>query len=224
MDMFKSELLLLLDSLEQEGNVDDYLPMFRSIGYRRCLSGENPPISALGYLMLCEVYQRVDDEDEFIRIGSYDVQLILNAISQGAALAYYLNDTGRFNAAISTRGETIQLFPKGPDIENNFNCLPMAEVKEHFAKLFNTLSNRKKLLSDEDQERFYSAAFMGHKLDARLNLKGADKQTVRACFHQFYKKCKNHESTSHCKEKYVRLLSDHFLDYPFSTTNNNFRS
>ncbi len=108
MDIFKAELLTLVDCSDVEGEENDnYLAKLRYVGYNRSLSGENPPLIALGHLVLKEVYQHVDGEDNLIKVSApFDVEVIVRTVAQGAALAYYLNDPQRFIASVSNEVES----------------------------------------------------------------------------------------------------------------------
>lgn len=114
--------------------------------------------------------------------------------------------------------------------ENQFNKMPLDQVKIYFRPLTEGKSkNGKPFLTEEQFCKFIERAFedMTDVPALTLNLGTGERTTVRGLFYAFYLTCTldfQFEPTRHCKEKYVRLLTNHFTNYEYSTVSAGFNT
>jgi hypothetical protein len=116
---------------------------------------------------------------------------------------------------------------------NIFNpSMPLEEVRRWFTKLANTSSkNGSPFLTVEQVDQFVKRAFEGESFADKLsmNTKNGDKGTVIGLFHSYYIYCVTHKTNMGkidpvaSREKYIRLLTDHFDNWTFEEVRNNFR-
>ena len=107
---------------------------------------------------------------------------------------------------------------------NNFNRpMHLAEVRKWFIQLAeNNSKNGKPFLTIEQVGQFIERAFVGNVTIQKLTLNMAEgeRTSITKLFYLFYQRCTNDyaiEPTKHCKEKYVRLLTDNFTNYNYNT-------
>lgn len=114
-------------------------------------------------------------------------------------------------------------------IINTFcNSMPLNIPKEHF-KVF-TISNSKNknspFLSIEQFNSFIEKAFTGKTELPKQTFNLAphkEKLYIIKRFYEFYLiAVKDFEKTSQCKEKYIKLLSDNFINWDYEQIKNNF--
>lgn len=122
-----------------------------------------------------------------------------------------------------------------PDIDfndavNNFNGMPLDRVRSHFQELTIIKSkNGKPHLTEEQLSRFIKKVFIeGVTLsDSKIefNINRGDKQAILRVFYDFYTKSISsiqYEGTMLRKEKYVKLLTDNFMNFDYKKVSNNF--
>ena len=113
---------------------------------------------------------------------------------------------------------------------NIFNSMPLDEVRRWFMQLAdNNSTNGKPFLTPEQVEQFIERAFLGHTNipDLTFNVADGERTSITKLFYLFYQRCTNDyaiEPTKHCKEKYVRLLTDHFTNYKYKTVFSTFNN
>ncbi|RAU81977.1 hypothetical protein [Pontibacter arcticus] len=112
--------------------------------------------------------------------------------------------------------------------ENQFcKGMPMQEVIEHFKPLATTLSkhNNQPFLSQEQFNLFLKRAFLNQTgiEQQKINMGNGEKYFVIKRFYQFYSIASvQYESTTQCKDKYIRLLSDNFSNWKYEDLKGNF--
>ena len=117
------------------------------------------------------------------------------------------------------------------DLEpNNFNEMPLTEVKEHFMQL-KTLKgkNGKPYLKEEELNKFLKIAFKEYNKESpptekiKIEYNDGEKGNIIKIFYSFFDKSKiAYEPTQNVKEKYVKLLTDYFQGFDFVKVSNNF--
>ena len=112
--------------------------------------------------------------------------------------------------------------------KNIFNNMPLEDAFFFFEKLKKE-SNSKgdRLIHDSQIYLFFKRAFLGEMarpLYMNIPTERGNKEIIYNFFYNYYEKCKiNYEPTVQCKEKYVKLLTDNFIDFNFDIVNRNFR-
>ncbi|UEG50874.1 hypothetical protein LK994_05220 [Ferruginibacter lapsinanis] len=106
------------------------------------------------------------------------------------------------------------------------NAMPISVPKEHFAKFTETNSkNNKPFLTNEQLNSFIEKAFYG-KTDIKkqtINYGKRERLFIVKRFYEFYLMCSTeYENTTQCQPKYIRLLTDNFINWEFDNIKNNF--
>lgn len=107
------------------------------------------------------------------------------------------------------------------DSENVFNSKMSAEIPiKYFEPLWDL-----GYITKKDFIKFIKSGFFGFKYDEKINMnfKPGTKGKVIRLFYMFYNNSVPLEKTSHLRDKYIRLLTDNFSEFDFSTVKNNFR-
>lgn len=118
------------------------------------------------------------------------------------------------------------------DPEENKFCkgMPVEIAREHFKEL-TELKNKKgePFLKNEQLELFICRAFKSDLSIGKLNfnLTAGKSLKIRKIFYLFYlmatDPASGFETSSYCKEKYIKLLTDNFNGFNFAIVKNNFR-
>ena len=115
--------------------------------------------------------------------------------------------------------------------ENQFNPpMSLDEVRKWFKQLAsNKSTNGEPFLTNNQIDQFIERAFAGGKSVPKLtiNMAEGERTSITKLFYLFYVHCKNDysiEPTTHCKEKYVRLLTDNFTNYNYDTVFKSFNN
>ena len=112
---------------------------------------------------------------------------------------------------------------KAADSNNQKNLFnpPMSldEIRNWFIQLAeNNSENSKPFLSVEQVDQFIERAFAGNTQLPKLtlNIAKGERTSITKLFYLYFQRCIQDyaiEPTKHCKEKYVRLLTDNFTNY-----------
>jgi hypothetical protein len=111
---------------------------------------------------------------------------------------------------------------------NNVFCrkMPISEVKMHFLKLTRSSKNGKPYLGQEQVYQFIVRAFGGNSKfpKQRINYGHGEKRLIISLFAEFFANAgRQYEPSAHCKLKYIKLLCDHFEDWPEKQVRENFK-
>lgn len=200
------------------------------------------------FLMECDTYiKRVQfEEGLIIRLNNYirlvDEKFYLVYSPKGEVINLLLNFLQqildwitRHNSQISNKvnDESDVTISDGinlDNINNKFNGMPLAMVREHFKTLLSKSKNGQPHLSNEKFNIFFDTIFIkgktleGSKIE--MNLGRGERKIITSIFYQFYSKSINSmtiEGNTQTKDKYVKLLTDNFLNFEYVKVNNNFR-
>ncbi|QJW90749.1 hypothetical protein HNV11_15845 [Spirosoma taeanense] len=161
-----------------------------------------------------EIYERLNDF----------MFLVRDAIEQYIGeIKPYLKDSQHNDSDTSTPAAI-------DDQKNNFNSMALQEVRQWFIKLAdNNSKNGKPFLTAEQVEQFIERAFVGSANIPKLtfNIAKSERTSVTKLFYLYYQRCTQDyavESTKHCKQKYVQLLTDHFTNYEYKTVFDTFNN
>jgi hypothetical protein len=110
------------------------------------------------------------------------------------------------------------IFCKGIDM--NF-------VKKHFSVLTERVSknNKKPFLTNEQLNDFINAGFWGHPLKEKITINKSirgEKQLIVKLFYDFFNSTSRDYFEGYNRDKYIKLLSDNFVDFDFDVLKNNF--
>jgi hypothetical protein len=116
----------------------------------------------------------------------------------------------------------------GPENNANHFCqsMPLSKVKEHF-KVFTEKNskNNKPFLTTEQLNLFLEKAFHGKATVEKqaFNYAKREKLFIVKRFYQFYLiAVRDYESISQCQPKYIKLLTDNFINWEYKSVKNNF--
>ena len=112
---------------------------------------------------------------------------------------------------------------------NKFNDMPIKEVREYFGKLYLKKSNNGLAFLEQDKiEVFIKKAFLKEENIEKITInyfKG-EKLFVWKLFYEYYIICTDVvsgvESGKHCRDKYIKLLTDNFTNFIFDDVKRNF--
>ena len=128
---------------------------------------------------------------------------------------------------ISGRLDIENLQPETKPTVNVFcKAMPLDFAISHF-KVFTEKNskNGRPFLSCEQLNSFIERAFYGNSKLPQLsfNLDTKEKMHIVKRFYDFYfESSKQYENTSQCQDKYIRLLTDNFSNWQYSSIKNNF--
>ncbi len=116
---------------------------------------------------------------------------------------------------------------------NHFNKFMPIELAENHFKVFTDAKHKKgntPFLSKEAFEQFIKKAFHGKSEieKQKLNVGTREKWFIVKRFYEFYKigigenEGLQYETTTQCREKYIRLLTDNFTNWSYNEIENNF--
>lgn len=111
--------------------------------------------------------------------------------------------------------------------ENMFcKAMPLEIAKEHFLVFTKRLSkNKQPFLSEEQLNLFMERAFQGNsQIEIQtFNYSIREKLFIVKRFYQFYLLAiQDYESTTQCKDKYLKLLTDNFSNWDYRNIKTNF--
>ncbi|MGI4727589.1 MAG: hypothetical protein ACRYGB_03375 [Janthinobacterium lividum] len=111
--------------------------------------------------------------------------------------------------------------------KNKFNNMPMKEVINFFSIMCcKACEGEVPQMSEDDYIWFLDTAFLGGDNSTKISVSGRNNRAMYDVFHEFYNYSydKGFTKKRNNREKYIRLLVDHFVDFDLKTVNDNFRT
>jgi hypothetical protein len=138
-------------------------------------------------------------------------------------MAEYLHSEDRNNILL----ENSNTSPPDQSTINHFcNSMPLEMARNHFIVLTkNKSKNNQPFLTDAQFGSFIEKAFLNNPSLPKqaLNYGIRERLFIVKLFYQFYQiAVNNYENTSQCRQKYIKLLSDNFINWEYQATANNF--
>ncbi|WP_138481371.1 hypothetical protein [Dyadobacter bucti] len=109
--------------------------------------------------------------------------------------------------------------------KNQFNGMPMPKVIDYFGVMCcSACKNDIPQMAKRDFTRFLKMAFLGEVKGEKIKLDRFKVGVTQDVFHRFMQETSNELYENKDRERYLRLLTDHFDGFDFDTILKNFRS
>lgn len=163
--------------------------------------------------------------DQFPHKSNYTLENLnqyCNSIIQFLSTVIFADKT---NAPNNDKPETSLQYP---EVTNIFcRGMPIGKAEKHFSEFERPGKNKKPFLTEEQIELFIKKAFYGeqgiHKQSFNYN---PQRETGLIIYHfyQFYCLAQNEhfEDSNQCRDKYIKLLTDNFINWDFNKVRKNF--